>query len=299
MSENKKVFFIINKFSGGGYRPEVEGRIITACEELGMECTIEFTRSRGHATELARQAVEQHYPLVFAVGGDGTVNEVAQGLVDTPAAMGILPKGSGNGLARHLGIPMNFIDSLKIIGSGKRIAMDTVRVNNRLSVNVAGVGFDGHVAGLFGKDGKRGLVGYSRLVLKEFPSYPEFGTTLKIDGKEFPRKAFIIAFANSSQFGNNARIAPHASVCDEVIDVCIIRKVPAMQIVGFMAKMFAGSLNHSAFVEIIKARKIQLQFDRPMAFHIDGEGMEGQTDFEIEIKPGSLKMLIPEKVRAV
>ena len=174
MSENNKVFFIINKYSGASYRPEVEGRIITACGQLNLECSIEFTKERGHATELARQAVEQDFRTIFAVGGDGTVNEVAQGIVNTPATMGILPKGSGNGLARHLCIPMSFMKSLATLSSRQTIKMDTVLVNGRLSVNIAGIGFDGHAAGLFGKDGKRGLIGYARLVIKEFRASRNF-----------------------------------------------------------------------------------------------------------------------------
>lgn len=294
MNENKKVFFIINKYSGGGYRPEVEGRIITACGRNNLECTLEFTQDRGHATELARQAVKEGYGKVFAVGGDGTVNEVAQGLINTGVSMGILPKGSGNGLARHLGIPMNFSKSLNQLSSRQTIEMDTVLVNGKLSVNIAGIGFDGHVAGLFGKNGKRGLVGYSRLVIQEFQHFPEFPADLEVDGRHLQREAFIIAFANSTQFGNNAKIAPGASVIDQRIDLCLIRKVPVMHMLGFMQKMFSGKLHRSAYVEIIQAKKINVHFHQPTAFHIDGEAMEPQTSFTAEVQPGSLKMLVPD-----
>jgi YegS/Rv2252/BmrU family lipid kinase len=294
MSENNKVFFIINKYSGAGYRPDVEGRIITACGQLNLECVIEFTQERGHATELARHAVEQNFRTVFAVGGDGTVNEVAQGMVNTGVTMGILPKGSGNGLARHICVPMNFRKSLATLSSRQTITMDTVLVNGRLSVNVAGIGFDGHVAGLFGKNGKRGLVGYSWLVVKEFLSFGEFPLDMEVDGQRFQRSTFILAFANSSQFGNNAKVAPHASVCDQRVDVCLIKKVPLTQAIGFAQKMFNGTMDRSAFVEIIQAKKIELQFDRPMPYHIDGEAMEPQARFSIEVQPKSLRMLVPE-----
>jgi YegS/Rv2252/BmrU family lipid kinase len=296
MSENNKLFFIINKYSGAGYRPEVEGRIITACGQLNLECTIEFTQERGHATELARQAVEQNFRTVFAVGGDGTVNEVAQGIINTGTIMGILPKGSGNGLARHLRIPMNFLKSLATLSSRQTIAMDTVLVNGRLSVNIAGIGFDGHVAGLFGKDGKRGLIGYSWLVAKEFRSFGEFPVDMIVDGQRLRRNTFILAFANSSQFGNNARVAPYASVCDQRVDVCLVKKVPLSQAIGFAQKMFNGTMDRSAFVEIIQAKKIELQFDKPMPYHIDGEAMEPLGRFSIEVQPKSLRMLVPEGV---
>src|SRR5689334_8156918 len=141
MSENKKVFFIVNKYSGRGYRDSLEGRIISACADAGIEAAIDFTRERGHATELAMKAVNDGFTRVFAVGGDGTVNEVAQGLINSNAALGILPKGSGNGLARHLGISMRLASALSLIDSNKTINMDTLIVNGRLSVNVSGIVF--------------------------------------------------------------------------------------------------------------------------------------------------------------
>ncbi len=300
MDESKKVLFIINKFSGGGYQPNVEGRIITHCTDLGLEPSIQFTQARGHATELAREAATtKNYKTIFAVGGDGTVNEVAQGIVHTDQVMGIIPKGSGNGLARHLGIPMNFIKSLGYIDSETTIAADTFRVNEKLSVNVSGIGFDGHIAGLFGRNGKRGLIGYSKLVLKEFFSYQDFSTDIFIDNKTLHKKAFIIAFANSSQFGNNARVAPYASVCDGILDISFIRKVPIAQAVGFANKMFTGQLESSAFVEIEKGKKISLSFPHPMPYHIDGEGMVPTNNFTIEIHPASLRMLVPKSTGKV
>jgi YegS/Rv2252/BmrU family lipid kinase len=294
MNRSNKLLFIINKFSGGGYRPELEGRIIDECIRFNKECSIEFTQSRGHAIELAKRAAQEKvFDVVFAVGGDGTVNEVAQGLVGSSITMGILPKGSGNGLGRHLGISTNFKKSLQIIGSENSFLMDTLSVNGNLSVNVSGIGFDGHIAGLFGKNGKRGLIGYTKLVLKEFFSYREFNAEVKIDGLGQQRQSFIIALANSSQFGNNARVAPHASVCDEWMDVSFIRKVPLAQAPGFGQKMFTGNLNKSAFVEMVKAKKIELQFREPVAYHIDGEPFEPTNQFFVEVRPATLKMLLP------
>jgi diacylglycerol kinase (ATP) len=294
MGENNKVFFIINKYSGTGFRPELEGLIVSQCEALNLECTIAFTQDRGHATELAKNASANGFDKVFAVGGDGTVNEVAQGLVHTATKMGILPKGSGNGLARHLQIPMNIKKSLELLSSAKTIQMDTIRVNDKLSVNVSGIGFDGHVAGLFGKDGKRGLLGYVKLVTMEFFSFKEFPIDLSVDGKELQRDAFILAIANSSQFGNNATISPFASVCDALMDVCFIKKVPLSQSIGFAQKMFSRKMNTSAFVEIIKAKELSMIFSNPMPYHIDGEAMEPEHTFNIRLVPASLRVIVPE-----
>ena len=292
---NKSALFIVNKFSGGGYRPEVEGRIIETCRAAGIECRIEFTQSRGHATELAQWAVAQKMDLVFAVGGDGTVNEVAQGLVGSKVAMGILPKGSGNGLARHLAVPMDFKRSLRLISHHEEEQIDTVLINQKLSVNVSGIGFDGHVAAMFAGKAKRGLVGYTKLVLNEFRSFKPFEASVTLNGTTFHSKPFIIAVANSSQFGNNAKVAPRASVCDQLIDVSFIQKIPFTQAPAFAGKMFTGNLDRSRFVEIHKAEKLSIQLKEPIAFHIDGEAMPSTDVFEATIQPRSLKVLLPTK----
>lgn len=299
MIESNKVLFIINKFSGGGFQDSLEGRIIDACGKAQLECSIEFTQTKGHAIELAKQAAQQNnFKTVFAVGGDGTVNEVAQGLVGTSTLMGIIPNGSGNGLARHLRLHMNFKKSLTLIESTRSILMDTLLVNNMLSVNVSGVGFDGHVAGMFGKDGTRGFVGYSKLVLKEFFRFKEFVVEVEVDGEKINRESFIIALANSSQYGNNARVAPQASVCDQLIDVCFIKKIPVLQSIEFGYKMFSGGLHRSALVEMIKAKKISLRFNKPIAFHIDGEAHAPIDLLEIKIQPASLRMLVAKNDKA-
>ncbi len=299
MTESKKVFFIINRFSGTGYQDSIEGRIIDECASLKYGCTIEYTQARGHATELAQQAVAEKFDMAFAVGGDGTVNEVAQGLVGTNVSMGILPKGSGNGLARHLGVPMKFASALKLLASSQVINMDTMSINGKLSVNISGIGFDGHIASLFGHNGKRGLSGYTKLVLKEFMTYKENKANVVVDGKPHEASSFIIALANSSQFGNNARVAPLASVCDELIDVCFIRKVPFTKVIGFATKMFSGTLDKSSLVDIHKGKKISIDFAKPVAFHIDGEPQEPASKFEVHIDSGRLRMLVPDHKRKV
>lgn len=295
MSENKKVLFIINKYAGTGYNPQVEAHLVSHCSELHIKPSIEFTQGRYHATELASQAAQlKKYEVVFAVGGDGTVNEVAQGLVHTSQAMGILPCGSGNGLARHLGISMNIKKALAQVGSDKCISMDSFLVNDKLSVNVSGIGFDGHIASLFGKGGKRGLIGYTGLVIKEFFGFREFPVNVTIDGITYDKHVFVLAFANSSQFGNNARVSPLASVSDGLLDVCFIRKVPLSKAAGFAQKMFTGQIHKSSLVEIVKGKQLTLSFAQAMPYHVDGEAMTPAQDFSIAIQPASVRMIVPE-----
>ncbi len=292
MTENK-VFFIVNKYSGTGFQSKIEGRIIDACARLKLEGIIEYTQRKGHATELARQAVSAGIPRIFAMGGDGTVNEVAQGIVGTSSAMGILPKGSGNGLARHLKIPLRLPYALKLLDQYQVIDMDVLKVNGKISVNVSGIGFDAHVAGKFGKNGKRGLIGYTKLAIKEFRRYKEFDTQALLDGQPVSNKSFIIALANSSQFGNNALVAPSASVCDGVMEVCFIKKVPLSQMLGFTTKMFMGKIERSSFVNIMKATQFKAEFSRPLRYHIDGEAYPAENKFVVEIQPSALKVIVP------
>lgn len=297
-NEVKKVLFIVNKYAGTGYLPELEGRILDACEQHDVECTIEFTRSRGHATELAREAADKGFERVVAVGGDGTVNEVAKGLLNSSIQMGIIPRGSGNGLSRHLGIPMKIVPALKSLFNSRAVPMDTFTINGHMSLNVSGIGFDGHVANLFGKDKKRGLAGYVKLTIREFIRFQEFEVEIVADGKAFSKKAFVIAIANSSQYGNNARIAPAASVCDQLLNVTLLKKVPAYRI-DFIYSFFTGKIDQSNYCEIIEAKNIIINVKEPMAYHIDGEPSGAANSFYINVVPCSLKMLVPNSSQNV
>lgn len=290
--EVKKVFFIINKFSGTGYPAALESSIACAAHDYATECNFAFTEAPGHATVLAKEALAKGFTDVVAVGGDGTVNEVAQALLYADARMGIIPKGSGNGLARHLGIPVHPAEAVKSLFNSQVIAMDSFRMNGKLSVNVSGVGFDGHIAKLFGADKKRGLRAYTKLVLKEFMSFPEFDVIVSTGEKELAKKAFVIAIANSSQYGNNARIAPSASVCDEELNVSILKKFPPYRL-DFIYSFFSGTIDQSAYCETLRMRDGIIRLGQPVAYHIDGEYAGTDDRFEIEILPASLKVLAP------
>lgn len=293
MGQFKKALFIVNPHSGQKQFHNLEKEIESFGPANQVHTTIKHTQARGHATQLAREAAQNNFDVVFAVGGDGTVNEVAKGLLNTQTTMGIIPKGSGNGLARHLGIPMKPPAALSVLSTGQSFLMDTLSVNGEISVNVSGIGFDGHIASLFGKSGKRGLREYVTLAATEFRKFKNFAVEGIIDGQTYSSEAFILAFANSSQFGNNATISPAASVCDGVMDICVIKKVPLLQALGFAGKMFTRRMHKSAFVKIIKAKSASFTFPNAMPVHIDGEGREAASTFTIEMKPASLRVLAP------
>ena len=296
---NKRILFIINKFAGHGFDPKVEGKIIDQCANHGYECTIEFTQGKGHATLLAKDGIENKFSKIIAVGGDGTVNEVAQAMVHQEIPMGIIPKGSGNGLSRHLGIPLHYAQALENALTGKTVSIDTFLVNNRLSLNVSGVGFDGHIANLFGKDGKRGLVGYAKLILKEFFSFHPFTVTIESSEVEITNQVFIAAFANSSQYGNNAKIAPLASVQDGKLDVMLIEKINPWQSISFLQKMLSGKIHQSSLCVHYSFQELVCRTTKEMPYHIDGEASGYAQQFEIKVLPASLKLLIPATTQVI
>jgi YegS/Rv2252/BmrU family lipid kinase len=270
----------------------VESRIEEVCKKYNIQYAIEYTQHRGHAIILAKDASTAGHDYVVAVGGDGTINEVAQGLVDTNTTMGILPRGSGNGLARHLGIPSLLTDAIDSLFDKKIIRMDTLIVNNRLSLNVSGIGFDGHVANLFANRKIRGLFGYVRLVLAELFRFNEFKAEITVDGTCRSERAFIIALANSSQYGNNIRIAPYASVTDGKFDLTVMKKI-SMTDVGFIYAFLRGNLKKSALCDMSIAGAATITTAQPVAYHIDGEPCGLADRFTIELKPTSLSVLVP------
>ena len=292
INEYNKVLFIINRKSGTGYRAGLEGRILNVCRTHEVECTLEFTKGRGHATELAQWGVAEKFDLVVAVGGDGTLNEVAQGLIHTQVPMGILPNGSGNGFARHLGIPVHIGRAADCLFKSSAVSIDTFTINDRLSLNVSGIGFDGHIAEQFDKAQTRGLMSYARITVREYNQFKEFEATVSLNGESLVKQAFVIAIANSSQYGNNARIAPHASVCDQKLHVCLLHKMPPYR-ADIMFKLFSGRIDRTVFCEMLEAGDFTVSFSHPVPYHIDGEPGGTNTHFNIRILPASLRILVP------
>jgi len=292
MSEFKKLLFIVNKYSGSGYNPEHENLIESACKKRNIAFTLQSTSGRGNATELAKNGVGK-YDAVVAIGGDGTVNEVAQGIVSTPMPIGIIPNGSGNGLARHLKIPLGIHESLDALFSNRIINMDTFRINGQLSLAVSGIGFDGHIANLFNKYHTRGFVGYAGLVLREYFRFAEFDWDLHSVNNSGHHKSFIVAIANTSQYGNNAYIAPSASVTDGLLNISILDKIPIHKGVHFTYQLFNKKLKKNTLFKTFTSKDMRLQTHVPVPYHIDGEPSGISDSFTISILPGSLKMIVP------
>jgi diacylglycerol kinase (ATP) len=283
----RKALFIINPISGGKRKDGVPQLID---KYLDGEATIVFTHGVSHASEVAAEAIDK-YDLVVAVGGDGTVNEIASALVGSNAVLGVVPCGSGNGLSRFLGIPMDMQRSIENLNYGKAIKIDSAQANGKPFFNMAGMGFDAHIAEVFAHGKKRGFITYIKSALQEIIKYKPQTYQLEIDGVAYERTAFMLSFANSSQYGNNAHISPQASVQDGLIDVCIIKPFPLYRFPELGIRMFTKTTNKSKFVEIIRGKHILVRRNSAGPMHLDGEPEIAGSEIVINVLPGSLKVI--------
>ena len=289
----KKILFIINPISGSGKQKQIEVSIDKDLDKVQFIPEIVYTSGPGNATELTRKAVADGFDIVVAVGGDGTVNEVGQALVGTSTALAIIPKGSGNGLARHLKIPFDIKKAIELINNGHSQRIDTATINDKVFLSVAGVGYDAFIAGKFAKAGTRGFITYFRIVTKEYPAYRPKKYIIEIDGKKIIRRALLVTFANSSQFGNNTSIDPKASVDDGLIDVCIVRRIPLILVPFYAPFLFSKMFHKTHFVEIIKAQKVTVTSKKGRTVHFDGDPCKMGKKLEMKINPLSLNIIIP------
>ncbi|HEY2811309.1 MAG TPA: diacylglycerol kinase family protein [Rhabdochlamydiaceae bacterium] len=286
-----KIAVIINPISGVKAKETLE-REVAQRLSLRHSVAIFFTKAPYHATELARQALKDNADIIAVAGGDGTINEVAQVVINSKAALGIIPTGSGNGLARHLKIPLHFSKALDLLQKGHSRVIDTVQINDRFYIGVAGVGFDAEVGWTFALAGRRGFLSYFLSTLKNFPRYRCQKYELMIDGKNIDVWAFLMAFANSSQFGNGATIAPLAKIDDGILDLVIVKPFPLYAAPSLLIRLFTRSLHRSYYVETIPCKTILLP-QRHLKAHIDGEPILFEDGIRIEIVPSSLKVIAP------
>ena len=292
-TENKiKVLFIINPFSGVDRQKAMEQHIAKNLDHNKFEYTISYTEAPQHATQLCTNAIANGYDLIVAVGGDGTVNEVAKPLVGKNIPLGIIPSGSGNGLAHHLKIPVEPQKAIHILNAFTSKKIDTAEINNRFFLSIAGVGFDAFVAKKFANQKKRGFLKYAEIAIGEYYKYEPEDYTIMVDGKKVERKALFISFANSDQFGYNTSISPHAKIDDGLIDICIMKKVPLWK-TGFLAPLlFMKKIDKSPYVEIIRASEVEI-IQKNKRINLDGESIKMSENLHIKVLPRSLVVIVP------
>ena len=291
---NEKITLIVNPISGGRKdKTELLKFVSDYFSQKGDRVTLRVTRRRGDATEFAQQSVQHSDDLVVVVGGDGTINEVASGLVDSEVAMGIIPLGSGNGLARTLKIPQNIGKSCKLISEGDRVKIDMGKANDRFFVLVAGVGFDALVGKRFDEYHKRGPISYFYIGTKEFFLYKPERVKISFDDQSFEGEPFQIAIANGQQYGNNAIIAPDAKLNDGLLDITIIHYISVFQLMQVLPKLFSGRLKRYHHADFYQTKSARIQRSGPGVLNVDGEPIDEKSVIEISILPKCLKIIAP------
>ena len=303
----KNIAFIINPVSGSKETQKEKRKlpklIMQLLDKEQWLPNIAFTEYAGHATELARQYARMGFDAVVAVGGDGTVNEVAKGLIKgcTPSdnghqtALGLIPMGSGNGFARHLNIPIRPQKAIEMLNRSEPISVDYGLANGKLFVSTCGTGFDAVVAEHFAGSNKRGFMTYFQNVLHDIFSYTPQTYHIVGDGLDVTHKAFLITFANANQWGYEALIAPKASMQDGKMDIMLVSSHAILGSASLAFRLFAGSIDDSHFMNTLRAKEVTLEREEAAPFHIDGDPVEMDKDIHIKIVADGLRVLVEKR----
>ena len=285
----RRILFIINPISGATKKNKVEEKINKLVDKKFYKEII-YTKAAKHAIEIAKENSSK-FDTIVAVGGDGSINETFRGLVNSGCKLGIIPLGSGNGLARHLKIPLNVEKAIELINSGKSQMIDSVEINNQQFINVAGLGFDAHIAHLFDNYGKRGFISYAKLTIRELKKYKPIEVEINYNNKTKNTSKFLIAIANSSQFGNNFYIAPNAIINDGKLNVILVDKPNLLQAFPFIIKMFTKKADSLKNVSEIITNKITIKSKGNIVAHLDGEPYYFDKQIDIKINHKSLNVI--------
>ena len=291
----ERALLIINPISGTGGKQGVAEHIESRLAELGFNVEIKFTTGTGHATELAREAATNGFHSVVAIGGDGTVNETASGLCNTDVALGIIPAGSGNGLARHLNIPMDIDRAIDVITQRNIVDCDYGEVNHRPFFCTFGVGFDAAVSHRFAQQNRRGKMMYIKSAIDEYLTYKPQEYTISANGKVLTEKAFLIAVCNASQYGNNAYIAPTASITDGLLDFTIVHAGTPADAAAFGLDLMTGYINKNVMIHTFKAQAAVITRNSDGPVHIDGEPLVMDRAIYIQCNHGGVKLYASPK----
>ncbi|MCQ2960254.1 MAG: diacylglycerol kinase family lipid kinase [Bacteroidales bacterium] len=292
----KRILFIINPHSGRNRNKRIEAIAKEVLPENLFSVDFVYTRYAGHALELSRIGVEKGYDVIVAVGGDGTIHEVAQSVIHSNSTLAVIPMGSGNGFARFFGISSVVKKAIQVIAEGEEKVIDTVLCNNEYFVNVAGFGFDAKIGDVYDKNcaDARGGLNYVKLIVEEYLNYPLQKCRFKIDGKEVEKTFFIASVCNSNQYGLNAVIAPEADISDGKFELVLVKEMPAFDVIPITFRLFVNQFNNSRHVETLHLEEFSIENKVPRLLHLDGEPRMMTNDITFKIQKKSLKCIVPK-----
>ncbi len=292
----QSIHFIINPISGTGKQVNIEEKIKLEIDSLKFDTFLHYTAHKGHATELAQQLVSENATIVVAVGGDGTVNEVAQALLYNPTILGIIPTGSGNGLARHLGIPQQVQKSLRLLNTLNTREIDSCKANDQFFINVSGIGYDAHISHCFAKERIRGMKTYVKLILSEWWSYKVKHYKILVNGEQLLNdEAVQVSFANGTQFGNNVIISPESIDNDGELELCILKPFNFYEIPHLLLALATRRFHLHKRMQIIKCTSATIITEGAKA-HLDGEPKYLGDKIALKVNPKSIRVITNQLV---
>ena len=292
-AEKRKISFIINPKSGTQSKEQILHLLDERLDRTKYIPEIVYTEYAGHAIEIAAQRAKENVFAVVAIGGDGTINEIARSLVHTKTALGIIPCGSGNGLARHLQIPMEPKKAIEIINGGIIDVIDYGKINDIPFFCTCGVGFDAFVSLKFAKAGRRGPLTYLEKTLLESLKYQPETYELETEDGTLKYKAFLIACGNASQYGNNAYIAPQATLTDGLLDVTILEPFTVLDVPTLSFQLFNKTIDQNSRIKTFRCQKLRIHRTQPGVVHFDGDPMMMGEDIEVKVFKEGLQVIIP------
>lgn len=288
----KTIDFIINPISGAGNKKKVIATIEKELDRSKFKWNYLYTSGPGHATELARESTAD---IVCAVGGDGTLNEVARGLLGSGRTFALIPCGSGDGLALHLGISRKPRKAVRNLNTGVERTIDCGTINGREFFSICGTGLDAIVSYRFARAGSRGLKTYISEALKTWKGFVFDEYDITVDGTTMSRKAALVTVGNSDQWGNNARITPLADASDGLLDITVIKPFRTIDIPGLAIRLMTGRLAGSDKVICLKGKNIHIEKQGEFIAHFDGDPCSFASPLDIKVIPSALKIIVPEK----
>ncbi|OKZ06194.1 diacylglycerol/lipid kinase family protein [Bacteroides stercorirosoris] len=291
--EKKKISFIINPKSGTQSKEQILHLLDEKLDQTKYAKEVVYTEYAGHAVEIAAQKAKEGVHAVVAIGGDGTINEIARSLVHTKTALGIIPCGSGNGLARHLQISMEPKKAIEIINEGIMDVIDYGKINDVPFFCTCGVGFDAFVSLKFAKAGRRGPLTYLEKTLLESLKYQPETYELETEDGTLKYKAFLIACGNASQYGNNAYIAPQATLTDGLLDVTILEPFTVLDVPALSFQLFNKTIDQNSRIKTFRCQTLRIHRTKPGVVHFDGDPMMMGENIDVKVIKEGLQVIIP------